>query len=119
IWTCVEPWTEWSTIFFRQGLETSDLSEEAVIHRVREAIGDPKVNFRIKKTSPWQINRTFAKGYRQGRLLIAGDAAHRHLPAGGLGSCTSIQDSYNLAWKLALVVSGKAESALLDTYSTE
>lgn len=119
IWTCVEPWTEWSTIFFRAGLEAPDLSEEAVIGRVREAIGDPKVDFRIKKVSPWQINRTFAKGYRQGRLFIAGDAAHRHLPAGGLGSCTSIQDSYNLAWKLAMVLNGRADDSLLDSYSDE
>ncbi len=119
IWTCVEPWTEWSTIFFRAGLEAPDLSEEAVMARVREAIGDPKVDFRIKKVSPWQINRVVAKGYRQNRFFIAGDAAHRHLPAGGLGSCTSIQDAYNLAWKLAMVLSGKAENSLLDSYSDE
>jgi len=51
--------------------------------------------------------------------FLAGDAAHRHPPANGLGSNTSIQDSYNLAWKLALVVSGRADAGLLDSYHAE
>lgn len=48
-----------------------------------------------------------------------GDAVHRHPPLNGLGSNTSVQDAYNLAWKLALVLSGKATSSLLDTYNQE
>lgn len=119
IWTCVEPWTEWSTIFTRHGLAAGDLSEASVLHRVREAIGDPSVDVRIKKISEWQFNHVVAAGYRRGRLFLAGDAAHRHPPANGLGSNTSIQDSYNLAWKLALVVSGQADDRLLDSYSAE
>jgi 2,4-dichlorophenol 6-monooxygenase len=119
IWTCVEPWTEWSTIFIRHGLEANDLSEESVLPRVRAAIGDPSVPIRIKKISEWQINHVVAAGYRRGRLFLAGDAAHRHPPANGLGSNTSVQDSYNLAWKLALVVSGRASERLLDSYSAE
>jgi 2,4-dichlorophenol 6-monooxygenase len=119
IWTCVEPWTEWSTIFTRHGLGPSELSEEAVLRRVRAAIGDPSVDVKIKKISEWQFNHVVASDYRRGRLFIAGDAAHRHPPANGLGSNTSIQDSYNLAWKLALVTSGRADERLLDTYSAE
>jgi 2,4-dichlorophenol 6-monooxygenase len=119
IWTCVEPWTEWSTIFFRERLDATDLSEESVMPRVRAAIGDPSVNVRIKKISEWQINQVVAARYRRGRLFLAGDAAHRHPPANGLGSNTSIQDSYNLAWKLALVCSGKAHDRLLDSYDAE
>ncbi len=99
IWTCVEPWTEWSTIFFRERLDASDLSEESVMPRVRAAIGDPKVDIRIKKISEWQINHVVAARYRMGRLFLAGDAAHRHPPANGLGSNTSVQDTYNLAWR--------------------
>jgi len=57
--------------------------------------------------------------YRRGRVLIAGDAAHIHLPAGGLGMNTSIQDSVNLGWKLAAVVHGWAPPGLLDTYHVE
>jgi 2,4-dichlorophenol 6-monooxygenase len=119
IWTCVEPWTEWSTIFTRHGLGASDMSEEAVMARVRAAVGDPAVDIKIKKISEWQINHVVAAHYRQGRLFLAGDAAHRHPPANGLGSNTSVQDSYNLAWKLALVVAGQADERLLDSYDAE
>jgi 2,4-dichlorophenol 6-monooxygenase len=119
IWTCVEPWTEWSTIFARFGGAANDLSEENVMRRVRAAIGDPDVEVKIKKISEWQVNHVVASHYRDGRLFLAGDAAHRHPPANGLGSNTSIQDSYNLAWKLALVTSGRAGERLLDSYDAE
>ncbi|MDI3390348.1 FAD-dependent monooxygenase [Streptomyces sp. B-S-A8] len=57
--------------------------------------------------------------YRRGRILLAGDSAHVHLPAGGQGMNTSVQDAHNLGWKLALVLRGDAPEALLDTYHTE
>jgi bifunctional hydroxylase/dehydrase len=60
-----------------------------------------------------------ATEYRRGRVLLSGDAAHIHLPAGGQGMNTSIQDSVNLGWKLAAVVLGTAPEALLDTYHDE
>ena len=56
--------------------------------------------------------------YRVGRLLLAGDAAHVHTPAGAQGLNTGMQDAYNLGWKLALVTAG-ADDALLDTYASE
>ncbi len=119
IWTCIEPWNEWSTIFVRHGLEAQDLSEEAVLPRVRAAIGDPDVKVRIKHISQWEFNHVVASHYRRGRLFIAGDAAHRHPPANGLGSNTSMQDVWNLVWKLALVEQGKAGDGLLDSYDAE
>jgi 2,4-dichlorophenol 6-monooxygenase len=119
IWTCVEPWTEWSTIFAQHGGSPNDLSEESILRRVRAAIGDPDVAVKIKKTAEWQVNHVVAAHYRKRRLFLAGDAAHRHPPANGLGSNTSIQDSYNLAWKLALVTRGQAAETLLDSYSDE
>ncbi|MFD5342486.1 FAD-dependent monooxygenase [Streptomyces anulatus] len=57
--------------------------------------------------------------YRKDRIILAGDAAHIHLPAGGQGMNTSIQDTVNLGWKLAAVVRGRAPEALLDTYHGE
>jgi bifunctional hydroxylase/dehydrase len=57
--------------------------------------------------------------YRRGRTLLAGDAAHVHLPAGGQGMNVSVQDSVNLAWKLAAVVRGTASQSLVDSYHTE
>jgi len=119
VWTCVEPWNEWSTIFLRPGLTPNDLDESAVIESVRAAIGDDDVDFSIKKVSPWHFNHVVASSYRRGRLFIAGDAAHRHPPANGLGSNTSMQDTYNLAWKLAFVLRGRASDHLLDSYDAE
>ena len=57
--------------------------------------------------------------YRRGRVLLAGDAAHVHLPAGGQGLSTGVQDAVNLGWKLAAVVRGDMPDALLDTYHAE
>ncbi|HEX2574188.1 MAG TPA: FAD-dependent monooxygenase [Polyangia bacterium] len=57
--------------------------------------------------------------YREGRAFVAGDAAHIHSPAGGQGMNTGIQDAYNLAWKLSLVLKGRAPEALLDSYNEE
>lgn len=119
VWTCVEPWNEWSTIFLKPGLGPTDLELASVTESIRAAIGDDSVDFKIKKISPWQFNHVVAANYRQGRFFIAGDAAHRHPPANGLGSNTSIQDAYNLAWKLAMVLKNQASDALLDTYNSE
>src|SRR6516162_6305986 len=60
-----------------------------------------------------------ASAYRRGRVLLAGDAVHIHSPAGGQGLNTGILDAHNLGWKLALVASGRAPDALLDTYGAE
>ena len=60
-----------------------------------------------------------ASAFRSGRVVLAGDAAHVHSPAGARGMNTGIQDACNLGWKLGLVVSGVGDEALLDTYETE
>jgi 2,4-dichlorophenol 6-monooxygenase len=61
----------------------------------------------------------YATHMQKGRVFIMGDAAHRHPPSNGLGSNTSIQDGFNLAWKLAAVIRGEAGMGLLDSYSVE
>ena len=60
-----------------------------------------------------------AEAYRKGRVLLAGDAAHIHYPAGGFGISLGVQDAVNLGWKLAEVVQGTAPETLLDTYHAE
>ncbi|UOZ05435.1 FAD-dependent monooxygenase [Amycolatopsis sp. WQ 127309] len=60
-----------------------------------------------------------AERYRHGRVLLAGDAAHRHLPAGGVGLNVGVQDAMNLGWRLAAVARGDADPALLDAYNDE
>jgi 2-polyprenyl-6-methoxyphenol hydroxylase-like FAD-dependent oxidoreductase len=67
----------------------------------------------------FRINERKVKDYSRGRVFLAGDAAHIHSPAGGQGMNTGIQDAFNLAWKLALVIEGAARPALLDSYSAE
>ncbi|HET9993078.1 MAG TPA: FAD-dependent monooxygenase, partial [Kofleriaceae bacterium] len=73
----------------------------------------------IEQTSTWTVNNLYAERYTAGRVFCMGDAVHRHPPTNGLGSNTSIQDAYNLCWKLALVVRGHASPALLDSYDAE
>ncbi|MFF4020280.1 FAD-dependent oxidoreductase [Streptomyces sp. NPDC001843] len=68
--------------------------------------------------SLYKINVCLADRYRAGRILLAGDAAHIHSPAGGQGMNTGIQDAYNLGWKLAAALDG-ADPILLDTYEQE
>jgi 2-polyprenyl-6-methoxyphenol hydroxylase-like FAD-dependent oxidoreductase len=67
----------------------------------------------------FRINGRKVASYRWGRVFLAGDAAHVHSPAGGQGMNTGMQDAFNLAWKLALVVRGMCAENLLDSYSPE
>ncbi|MGW2668057.1 FAD-dependent monooxygenase [Streptomyces sp. NPDC001272] len=67
----------------------------------------------------FEVHHAQVPEYRVGRVLLAGDAAHVHSPAGGQGMNTGIQDAHNLAWKLALVSTGQAGPALLDSYHAE
>jgi 2,4-dichlorophenol 6-monooxygenase len=119
-WICVRPWTEWVLLCMYDPADGEpDVSEAAVIERARMTIGDPNLAVRVKDVSKWQLNHVVAREYRKGRVFLAGDAAHRHPPANGLGTNTSVQDSYNLAWKLAMVLSGSAGEGLLDSYDQE
>lgn len=69
--------------------------------------------------SPFSINTRMTSTMRQGRVFLSGDSSHVHSPIGGQGMNTGIQDGLNLAWKLALVLQGKATDALLETFNTE
>jgi 2-polyprenyl-6-methoxyphenol hydroxylase-like FAD-dependent oxidoreductase len=69
--------------------------------------------------SNFTVHHRMVPRYRAGHAFVAGDAAHIHSPAGGQGMNTGIQDSYNLGWKLALVINGSAPPTLLDTYEAE
>ncbi|MFF4662322.1 FAD-dependent monooxygenase [Streptomyces sp. NPDC001282] len=74
---------------------------------------------RAELLSTYRVNERMADRYRVGRVLLAGDAAHVYSVAGGLGMNTGIQDAFNLGWKLALAVAGRAAPGLLDTYEEE
>lgn len=94
-------------------------SHEELSEAVRRALGS-NMPFDIITTGQWEMAGRIANCYRQGQVFLAGDAAHQLPPTrGGFGANTGIDDVWNLAWKLARVVSGKASSGLLDTYSAE
>lgn len=73
----------------------------------------------LERPAVYTFHAAVAGGWRKGRLLIAGDAAHQTPPFMGQGLCAGIRDASNLAWKLAAVVQGCADASLLDTYETE
>ncbi|MFH8464369.1 FAD-dependent monooxygenase [Streptomyces sp. NPDC017991] len=73
----------------------------------------------VRWASEFRPRAAMADRFRDGRIFLAGDAAHVHSPAGGQGLNTSVQDAYNLGWKLAAVLRGSAPAALLDSYEEE
>jgi len=116
----VTPWTEWlSSWGFDMANGEPDTSPEAVTATIRTIIGDPDVDVELLDVSIWYVNQQYATAYSRGRVLCAGDAVHRHPPSSGLGLNTSVQDAFNLAWKLAMVIQGEAGTGLLETYSAE
>ena len=99
--------------------EDEDLSLAALNALTRARTGrDDIIITDVAWASTFGINARLAERYRTGRVLLAGDAAHVHPPTGGQGLNTSLQDSYNLGWKLAAVLAGAPE-ALIDTYEAE
>jgi 2,4-dichlorophenol 6-monooxygenase len=93
--------------------------EHAIVARIREALGLPGLDLTLHSITSWTVQGMLADRYRHGRVLFAGDAAHRQPPTVGLGLNTGIQDAHNLAWKLAAVLTGRAPDALLDSYEAE
>jgi len=101
------------------GESPADFTVERCMQLVRDAAGVPDLEVEVLGVSPWTTVADVATQWRSGSVFLAGDAAHRMTPAGGLGMNTGIQDAHNLAWKLAGVLQGWARSALLETYDTE
>lgn len=95
------------------------ITTAAAVQLVRDAVGDPDLEVSVESVDKWSAVSHTAEVFQQGRIFIAGDAAHTMPPTGGFGGNTGIQDSHNLAWKLALVVRGVAGPELVDTYNAE
>jgi 2-polyprenyl-6-methoxyphenol hydroxylase-like FAD-dependent oxidoreductase len=96
-----------------------DVSEERLIELVRIAAGVPDLAVEIEGAARWRCTADLAQRYRDGRIFLAGDAAHLMPPTGGFGGNTGVHDAHNLAWKLAMVLKGASGPALLDTYEIE
>lgn len=99
--------------------ERDDLTFEEAVPAIRHEAGAALSFKRCDWFSTYRIHHRCAEHFRKGRGFLLGDAAHVHSPMGGQGMNTGLQDAYNLAWKLALVISGKADADLLDTYEAE
>lgn len=112
----------WRVIAYDPGFDEKP-SQNAILDRLRQIVPErTRRPVRIGDAvwlSQFTVHRRLADTYRRGRILLAGDAAHAHAPFGGQGMLTGIGDAENLAWKLALVLSGCAADRLLDSYEAE
>ncbi|MFC8673754.1 FAD-dependent oxidoreductase [Streptomyces griseorubiginosus] len=104
---------------FPEGTDV-DLSPDAIreVVAARSHLAPESVT-EVRWASDFRPRAALADAFRSGRVLLAGDAAHVHSPAGGQGLNTSVQDAYNLGWKLAAVLRSEATADLLDTYEEE
>ncbi|MGI5132376.1 FAD-dependent monooxygenase [Pseudonocardia sp. CA-107938] len=108
---------EWSISFGLRDGESYD--EASVVPRLRAMLGLPDLDLQVQVVSTWTIAGAVADRFAAGRVFLAGDAAHRNPPTGGLGMNTGIGDAYNLAWKLAQVLDGRSAADLLNSYESE
>ena len=116
----IRPWNEWLIIWgYDITQPRPELNEDQAKEIIRSLVGDPDLAIDLTGISYWTVNNVHATRMQTDRVFVMGDAAHRHPPSNGLGSNTSIQDAFNLAWKLALVIKGQAGAGLLDSYTAE
>lgn len=116
----VRPWTRWVGVWgYDPSAGTPALTEEDGVRIAQKLIGDDSVPVKVESISRWAVNALYAADNMKDRVFCVGDAVHRHSPMNGLGANTSIQDSYNVCWKLAMVLRGQAAPSLLDTYRDE
>lgn len=116
----VRPWNEWLIVWgYDVNQPAPNVDEKMATQVARQLVGDPELEIELLSANTWTVNNMYASHMQSDRVFIMGDAAHRHPPSNGLGSNTSMQDGFNLAWKLAMVVNGQAGVGLLKTYSQE
>jgi len=98
---------------------STELTEQRALELVRMAIGSDSIPITIENIMRWEAAADTAQELQHGRVFITGDAAHVMPPNGGFGGNVGVQDAHNLAWKLALVLKGRAGLGLLSTYGPE
>jgi 2-polyprenyl-6-methoxyphenol hydroxylase-like FAD-dependent oxidoreductase len=110
----------WRVVGYLDGEEPEAEVTAAALSRLLTECGHRStVIHEVHWSGAFRVSRRLAQTFRADRILLAGDAAHVHSPAGGQGLNTGIQDAHNLAWKLALVTRGLAGEQLLDSYTAE
>ncbi len=116
----VRPWNKWVCVWgyeLAKGTPKIDKAEAKKI--VQKVLGVDNVPIEVDAVSTWTINQQYAIKNTLGRVFCMGDAVHRHTPMGGLGLNTSVQDAYNLSWKIAMVLKRQAGTKLLESYDAE
>jgi 2,4-dichlorophenol 6-monooxygenase len=118
---CHKPFEEFVLVFMYDPdtLDLATITEAEQIAAIRAAVGDDDLAVELKGLAGWQVNAQVAPRYSAGRFFCLGDAVHRHPPTNGLGLNMSVADAFNLSWKLALVLTGRADPSLLGSYSAE
>lgn len=110
---------EWALYLTYDPDDRSRFDRAAVAARIRETLGLPELSLELLGVNDWELEAVLADRYQAGNVFLAGDAAHRHPPATGLGMNTAVQDAHNLVWKIAMVLTGQAGAELLSSYETE
>jgi len=116
----VRPWDEWLIVWgYDIAGPAPELDDAYALEVIHNLLGTTDIPVEIQGYSLWGVNEMWATTLSNGRVFAVGDAIHRHPPSNGLGSNTSVQDSYNLAWKLTAVLRGYAGPGLLESYGAE
>ncbi|WP_219471494.1 FAD-dependent monooxygenase [Nonomuraea rhizosphaerae] len=102
-----------------KGESAADFTEKRCVELVRVATGIPDLDVQVLDTATFAMAHITADRYRDGRVFLAGDAAHTMPPTGGQGGSTALQDGCDIAWRLWLVATGQAGTGFLDTYDAE
>lgn len=105
--------------FPQKGQRPQDFDTARCRELVIRAAGNPAIKAEPVDIRAWEVAAAIADRFREGRAFLVGDAAHLMPPTGAFGGNTGIHDSHNLAWKLAMVLKGKAGPSLLDSYDAE
>lgn len=101
------------------GFTKENLTPERCTELVRRAVGIADLPVEVLGINFWNCSAMVADSFRSGNVFLVGDAAHETTPSGGFGMNLGVQDAQNLAWKIAAVLRGKADSSLLDSYEAE
>jgi aklavinone 12-hydroxylase len=102
-----------------RGESVADFTDERVMELIRIGLDDPTLTPDIKVVQAWEVAASVADRFAVGRVFLAGDAAKVTPPTGGMGGNTAVCDGYDIAWKLADVLTGVAGPGLLDSYQAE
>lgn len=116
----VRPWNRWICVWGYELANGAPKIDEAEAKKIiYKILGTDDIPVKVDAISTWTINQQYAVHNTKGRVFCMGDAVHRHTPMAGLGLNTSVQDAYNLSWKIAMVVKGQAGAGLLSSYDAE